>query len=120
MYDDSERKCHPLLQGERDEHYKNGSFSSSEMATLSSICDVIVQPLPLNSLDDHGNKVEESIRSFATASGSLYPIPNKVTSTKLFNISSNSISFVFLIELKLIKVMELETGSSSFEDEGVS
>ncbi|KAL7612176.1 hypothetical protein Lser_V15G05993 [Lactuca serriola] len=78
MYDDSERKCHPLLQGERDEYYKNGSFSSSEMATLSSICDVIVQPLPLNSLDDHGNKVEESIRSFATASGSLYPIPNKV------------------------------------------
>ncbi|KAI3518477.1 hypothetical protein L1887_07266 [Cichorium endivia] len=78
MYDECERECHPLLRGGRDEEYKTKSFSSSEMETLSSLCDVILQPLPLNSLDDHGNKVEESIRSFLTASGSRYPVPNKV------------------------------------------
>ncbi|CAH1436259.1 unnamed protein product [Lactuca virosa] len=78
MYDGSARECHPLLQGGRDEEYKNGSFSSSEIETISSICDVIVQPLPLSSLDVHENKVKESIQSFSTASGSQYPIPNKV------------------------------------------
>ncbi|KAL4578502.1 hypothetical protein LXL04_014625 [Taraxacum kok-saghyz] len=78
MYDEIEKECHPLLQGGRDEKYVNGGFSSSGMATLSSICDVILQPLPLNSLDDHGNKDDETIRSFSSVSGSQYPIPNKL------------------------------------------
>ncbi|KAI3723483.1 hypothetical protein L2E82_35094 [Cichorium intybus] len=78
MYDESERECHPLLRGGRDEEYKTKSFSSSELEALSSLCDVVLQPLPLNSLDDHGNKAEESIRSFVTASGSRYPVPNKI------------------------------------------
>ncbi|KAL4578499.1 hypothetical protein LXL04_014622 [Taraxacum kok-saghyz] len=78
MHDQIERQCHPLLGGESDEEPNTGSFSSSEMATLGSICDVFVQPLPLNSLDDHADKVDESIRSFSTASGSQYPVPNKI------------------------------------------
>ncbi|CAI9271261.1 unnamed protein product [Lactuca saligna] len=78
MYDESASECHPLLQGGRDEEYKTGSFSSSEMETISSICEVIVQPLPLSSLDGHEKKAKESIQSFSTASGSQYPIPNKV------------------------------------------
>ncbi|KAI3723481.1 hypothetical protein L2E82_35090 [Cichorium intybus] len=78
MSDECERECHPLFRGGRDEKYITKGFSSSEMETLSSLCDVILQPLPLNSLDDHDNKVEESIHSFLTASGSRYPVPNKV------------------------------------------
>ncbi|CAI9271258.1 unnamed protein product [Lactuca saligna] len=80
MYDESESEgeCHPLLRGGRTEEYQTKSFSSSEMDTLSSLCDVILQPLPSNSLDDNDNKVEESIRSFSTASGSQYSVPTKV------------------------------------------
>ncbi|KAM0004147.1 putative long-chain-alcohol oxidase [Helianthus debilis subsp. tardiflorus] len=82
MYDERERECHPLLRGgERDEDYKNGSLCSSEMESLSSLCEVILQPLPLNSLDHahHGNKKkEESIHLFSTLSGSQHSVPKKV------------------------------------------
>ncbi|KAI7756424.1 hypothetical protein M8C21_001383, partial [Ambrosia artemisiifolia] len=86
MYDEREKECHPLLRGgERDEDYKkNGSLRSSEMESLTSLCEVILQPLPLNSLDDahhhsHGNNMEESIRLFSTLSGSQNSVPNKVS-----------------------------------------
>nr|WNH14714.1 alcohol oxidase 1 [Arctium lappa] len=72
MYDESERKCHPLLRGGRDsDDNNNGCFSSSDIETLSSICQVILPSIPFNSNS-------ESIRSFYTASASQYPIPNKV------------------------------------------
>ncbi|XP_023738309.1 long-chain-alcohol oxidase FAO1 [Lactuca sativa] len=97
MYDGSASECHPLLQGGRDEEYKNGSFSSSEMETISSICEVIVQPLPLSSLDVHENKVKESIQSFSTASGSQYPIPNKVAHIL--------VTTAFLEEMMVVKLV---------------
>ncbi|PWA83666.1 Alcohol dehydrogenase, long-chain fatty [Artemisia annua] len=50
------------------------------METLSCMCEVILPPLPLNSLDsnDHDKKMQESIDSFLVDSGSRYPIPNKI------------------------------------------
>ncbi|GJW37133.1 long-chain-alcohol oxidase FAO1 [Tanacetum coccineum] len=81
MYDKMKSACHPLLSGERDEDYRNASFSSSEMETLSCMCEVILPPLPLNSLDghdDHDKIMQQSIDSFMLDSGSRYPIPNKI------------------------------------------
>ncbi|MFS8019442.1 putative long-chain-alcohol oxidase [Helianthus anomalus] len=82
MYDERERECHPLLRGgERDEDYKSGSLCSSEMESLTSLCEVILQPLPLNSLDHahYGNKKKgESIHLFSTLSGSQHLVPKKV------------------------------------------
>lgn len=82
MYDEIQRECHPLLKGGRDEDYRKGSFCSSDMETLTSICEVIVQPLTfnnsLNDLHHHGNNMDQSIHSFSAASGSHYPVPNKV------------------------------------------
>ncbi|KAL4578494.1 hypothetical protein LXL04_014617 [Taraxacum kok-saghyz] len=57
---------------------KKRGFSSSELDTIASICDVILPPLPLNSLVGFDNNAKESIPSFSNASGSQYPIPNKV------------------------------------------
>ncbi|KAI3798079.1 hypothetical protein L1987_33348 [Smallanthus sonchifolius] len=79
MYDQRETEFHPLLRGDRDEDYKIGSISSSEMESLTSLCEVILPPLPPNSLNrDHDNQNEESIELFSTLSASQYPIPNKV------------------------------------------
>lgn len=82
MYDERERECHPLLSGEIDEDHNHGSLCSSEMDTLTSLCEVILQPLPSNSLDDnhhHGKNMQESINLFTTLSASQHPVPNKVT-----------------------------------------
>ncbi|KAK9062583.1 hypothetical protein SSX86_019770 [Deinandra increscens subsp. villosa] len=80
MYDEKESECHPLLKGDIDETPKIGTtLSSSEMESLTSICEVILQPLPSNSLNqDHPKKNQESIQLFSTLSASQYPIPNKV------------------------------------------
>nr|XP_043621642.1 long-chain-alcohol oxidase FAO1-like [Erigeron canadensis] len=84
MYNDDDKQsgwCHPLLKGdlEDEDYFKNGNFCSSEMETLCSMCEVILQPLPFNSLDHHQNKkLQQSIHSFSTASASQFPIPNKV------------------------------------------
>ncbi|KAK1411259.1 hypothetical protein QVD17_37806 [Tagetes erecta] len=79
MYSDRGRNCHPLLQGDKDEDYKNPILCSSEMESLTSICEVILQPLPLNSLNhNHHNKNQHSINHFTTLSGSKYHVPNKV------------------------------------------
>ncbi|XP_076899453.1 long-chain-alcohol oxidase FAO1-like [Bidens hawaiensis] len=79
MYGERERECHPMLRGgERDEDHQNGSLRSSEMETLTSLCEVILQPLPLNALDHHGHKLEESVQSFSALSGSQHQVPNKV------------------------------------------
>lgn len=82
MYNEKERNCHPLLQGDHNEEdYKKPILCSSEMESLTSICEVILQPLPSNSLNhDHNNINQELINQFTTLSGSKYPIPNKVTS----------------------------------------
>ncbi|KAK1421087.1 hypothetical protein QVD17_23177 [Tagetes erecta] len=77
MYDERERECHPLLSGERDEEVdKNGSLCSSEMETLSSLCEVILQPLPSNSLHHHHHA--NKIHLFNTLSASQHPVPNKI------------------------------------------
>ncbi|KAJ9541823.1 hypothetical protein OSB04_028329 [Centaurea solstitialis] len=94
MYDDeSERVCHPLLRGGRDsDHkYKNGCFSSSDIQTLSSICEVILPPIPSNS-----NSTSES---FSTASASKYPIPNKVVDLVL---KRGFLEAVLVVKLVLI------------------
>lgn len=84
MYDEKMSECHLLLRGGRNEDYKNSDFCSSDMESLTSLCEVILQPLPLNSLDHddddhhHSQKMKESIQLFSTLSASQYPIPNKV------------------------------------------
>ncbi|CAL5347464.1 unnamed protein product [Camellia sinensis] len=75
-----ERECHPLLRGGRRETKSSPGFSAAEMETLASVCETIIPPLPLNSLqvtekEGHTNK---AIQFFHKASGSQNPLPEKV------------------------------------------
>ncbi|KAL8258541.1 hypothetical protein R6Q59_026494 [Mikania micrantha] len=102
MYDNRQRECHPLLRGSGDEDSKNGSFCASEMESLTSICEVILQPLPSNSLNpDHTNKTQESIQSFSNLSASDHSIPNKVVHLLLSRAFFEAVLVVRLV-LKLL------------------
>ncbi|KAG5588205.1 hypothetical protein H5410_048639 [Solanum commersonii] len=69
-----EKKAHPLLRGGRRETKYSHGFSSSEIETLTSICETILPPLPLNSLQENNKKIQ----NFHKVSGSQYPIPDEV------------------------------------------
>ncbi|KAA8527788.1 hypothetical protein F0562_035343 [Nyssa sinensis] len=75
------RECHPLLRGgRRDSKYTHG-FSSSEMESLTSICEALLPPVPLNSLevtDENEGQTNKAVQSFHKASGSQYPVPDEV------------------------------------------
>ncbi|XP_019449097.1 PREDICTED: long-chain-alcohol oxidase FAO1-like [Lupinus angustifolius] len=73
------RECHPLLKGGRVENkYKHG-FSDAEIDSLTSLCEIVLPPLPMNSLktrkEDHDTS--EAVESFWNTSGSQYPIPHE-------------------------------------------
>lgn len=67
------RECHPLLKGRRRESKYSHGFPVSDMETLSSICEVILPPLPLN------QQSSNPVYSFyKVASGSQHPVPDEV------------------------------------------
>lgn len=73
-------EIHPLLKGGRRETKYSHGFSSSDMETLASICEVLIPPLTLNSLDDMGisGQAKEKVQSFLEASGSQNLVPDEV------------------------------------------
>ncbi|KAL1340235.1 hypothetical protein AAHE18_U103600 [Arachis hypogaea] len=74
------RECHPLLRGERREgrKYRNG-FSSAEMESLSSICETLLPPLPIESLNNNNNNnSSDAVKFFWESSGSQFPVPDKI------------------------------------------
>ncbi|KAE9616934.1 hypothetical protein Lal_00034831 [Lupinus albus] len=75
------RECHPLLKGGRvEKKYKHG-FSSAEMGSLTSLCEIVLPPLPINSLktrNDDDHDTSQAVESFWNTSASTYPIPHEV------------------------------------------
>ncbi|XP_059281102.1 long-chain-alcohol oxidase FAO1-like isoform X2 [Lycium ferocissimum] len=69
-----EKTAHPLLRGGRRETRYSHGFSSSDMETLTSICETLLPPLPQNSLEKNSHKIQYLHK----ASGSQYPIPDEV------------------------------------------
>ncbi|KAL0456965.1 UNVERIFIED_CONTAM: Long-chain-alcohol oxidase FAO1 [Sesamum latifolium] len=74
------RECHPLLRGGRRETKYSHGFSTSELEILTSICEVLLPPIPLmNSQESSAkNDVDQSYEAFYNASGSQYPVPDEV------------------------------------------
>ncbi|KAG5554267.1 hypothetical protein RHGRI_011960 [Rhododendron griersonianum] len=75
-----ERSCHPLLRGGRREHKYSHGFSAAEMESLASVCEAILPPLPVNSLEATGKdgQTNKAIQFFHKASGSQNSIPEEV------------------------------------------
>ncbi|KAF7153796.1 hypothetical protein RHSIM_Rhsim01G0091000 [Rhododendron simsii] len=75
-----ERECHPLLRGGRREQKYGHEFSAAEMESLTSVCEAILPPLPLNSLEVTGkdSQTNKAIQLFHIASGSQNSVPEEV------------------------------------------
>ncbi|KAL0376811.1 UNVERIFIED_CONTAM: Long-chain-alcohol oxidase FAO1 [Sesamum calycinum] len=74
------RECHPLLRGGRRETKFSHGFSASELEILTSICEVLLPPIPLMNSQESSTKndVDQSYEAFCNASGSQYPVPDEV------------------------------------------
>ncbi|KAK2983114.1 hypothetical protein RJ640_027161 [Escallonia rubra] len=73
------RESHPLLRGGRSDRKYSHGLSSSEMETLASLCEVLMPPLPLNSLEiSEDGQANKAIDSFHRASGSQNHVPDEV------------------------------------------
>lgn len=77
--------CHPLLRGgnkrsDKDNSFKHG-FSSSQIQTLTAMCETIIPSLPHTSVTQQILSLhpQNSILSFFGNSASQPPIPDEVT-----------------------------------------
>lgn len=75
------RNSHPLLRGGKEageSKYSHG-FTAAEMQSLASICETILPPLPLNSLEaPNEGQPTNAVQFFCRASGSQPPLPDQV------------------------------------------
>ncbi|KAF8388252.1 hypothetical protein HHK36_026918 [Tetracentron sinense] len=74
------KESHPLLRGGRRENSYSHGFSSSDIQSLAAICETLIPPLPLNSLQVNGKEdlPSKALHSFYKASASHNPIPHEV------------------------------------------
>ncbi|KAM7485390.1 hypothetical protein LguiA_001399 [Lonicera macranthoides] len=75
---------HSLLKGGRRERKYSHGFSSGEMESLASICEVLLPPLPSNSLDISGkgdDQTNKAVDYFHKVSGSQFPLPDEIAET---------------------------------------
>ena len=73
------RESHPLLRGGRrgENKYSHG-WTATEMQSLASICEALLPPLTLNSLEGKNDQPTGAVQSFYKASGSQFPFPDEV------------------------------------------
>ena len=93
------RECHPLLRGgRRGSKYTHG-FSSAEMESLGSICEALLPPLQMESLNSmENNPTSKAMQFFWKASGSQFSVPDEVPPYLCHSLSvslSHSIVYFF-------------------------
>ncbi|KAK9137759.1 hypothetical protein Sjap_008353 [Stephania japonica] len=93
------RTAHPLLRGGRRELYTHG-FSTSELRSLSSICETLAPPLSLNGKSDQG---------FQSAFGSQGPVPDEVAEALW---TRGFIPEVVLLVRLVLKMLSTRLGSA--------
>ncbi|KAF1878532.1 hypothetical protein Lal_00047201 [Lupinus albus] len=74
------RESHSLLRGGRREGSYKHAFSSAEMESLSSICDALLPPLQLETLEKKENNKPTSnfVKCFWKLSGSQFYVPDEI------------------------------------------
>ncbi|KAL5781666.1 hypothetical protein ACOSP7_006695 [Xanthoceras sorbifolium] len=95
------RECHHLLSGRRSREGKyNHGFSSTEILTLASICEVIVPPLPSSSEGKRDyQQPRKAIDCFFKSCASQSPIPDE---TAEILVKRALIEAVILVRLVLL------------------
>jgi len=82
-------KSHPRLRASWEGKSYNHGLSSTEMDTLTSICEAIFPPLDppphLDEYDHHNHKINGSLQSFFHSSASQKPIPDEVIKLTIFS-----------------------------------
>lgn len=91
------RNSHPLLRGGKEageSKYSHG-FTAAEMQSLASICETILPPLPLNSLEaPNEGQPTNAVQFFCRASGSQPPLPDQVPCFSLSLSLSRSVYYM--------------------------
>ncbi|XVE72894.1 hypothetical protein DITRI_Ditri11bG0074700 [Diplodiscus trichospermus] len=73
-----DQRGHPLLIGGRRKSGYIHGFSSAQIHSLSAICETLVPPLPLDTINNKDNSVDQSaIHAFYKASGAEPPVPDE-------------------------------------------
>lgn len=73
------RESHPLLRGGRRGGKYKHAFSSAEMESLANICEALLPPLQLESLDTmENNPTCKAVQFFWKSSGSQFSVPDEV------------------------------------------
>ncbi|KAL3812454.1 hypothetical protein ACJIZ3_013722 [Penstemon smallii] len=99
------RESHPLLRGGRRETKYSHGLSSSQLQTLTSICEVLLPPCNENIPNyDQSNK---EIQSFYKSSGSQYPIPDEVAEV----VMKRAYLEAKLLTIVLLKVLSTRVGT---------
>ncbi|KAM7496126.1 hypothetical protein LguiA_020540 [Lonicera macranthoides] len=99
-------ESHPLLRERRRESNNNNythCFSSSQIQSLSAICEALIPPIP----DQTEHKLTQSLQSFYQISGSHPPIPNEVAERL---VSRGLPEAVFIVSL-ILKFLSTRLGT---------
>ncbi|XP_043692005.1 long-chain-alcohol oxidase FAO2-like [Telopea speciosissima] len=94
------RECHPLLRGGRRVHSYSHGLSSSQIESLSAICEAFVPPVPSEDPLHVGSKEVPStktVQSFFNASASQNPIPDEVAEIFVKRGSSDAVGLVRIV-----------------------
>lgn len=105
-----EKKCHPLLKGGRRETKYSHGFSSSDLETISSICETFFPSLlPTAKIGDQTQTQTPipALQSFYQASASQYPIPDEVAET----IEKRGFFEAVILARLLLKILSTRVGT---------
>ena len=70
---------HPLLRGGRRKSGYTHGFSSAQIQSLSAICETLVPPLPLDTINNKDNSADQAaLHAFYKVSGAEPPVPDEV------------------------------------------
>ncbi|XWS47006.1 hypothetical protein CRYUN_Cryun14cG0116800 [Craigia yunnanensis] len=70
---------HRFLRGGRRKSSYTHGFSSAQIQSLAAICETLVSPLPLDTINNKDNSADQAaLHAFYKASGAEPPIPDAV------------------------------------------
>ncbi|XVF81021.1 hypothetical protein PTKIN_Ptkin15bG0122900 [Pterospermum kingtungense] len=95
-----DQRGHPLLRGGRRKSRYTHGFSSAQIQSLAAICETLVPPLPLDTINhSKGSSADQlaALQAFYKASGADPPLPDEVAELMVKRGQPKVISFVKVV-----------------------